>query len=217
MLIRHASDILPSEITDKDIFLNRRQLLAAAAGLGAAMALPSTAGAAALAAKPSSFSTSEPQTSKQDATGYNNFYEFGTDKADPAAYAGKLTTSPWTVKVDGLVDHPADYQLEDFTKPFALEERIYRMRCVEGWSMVIPWDGFPLAEVLKRAGPQSAAKFVAFETLLRPDEMPGQTGFFQPLDWPYVEGLRLDEAMHPLTILAIGAYGETLSNQQGAP
>ncbi|MDQ0469091.1 protein-methionine-sulfoxide reductase catalytic subunit MsrP [Labrys wisconsinensis] len=217
MQIRRSPPILPSEITPRDIYLDRRRFLAGAAGLALGAALPAGASAAALPAAPSRYSTDEPKTSREDITGYNNFYEFGTDKADPAANAGSLTTTPWTVKVDGLVDHPADYQLEDFVKPFALEERIYRMRCVEGWSMVIPWDGFPLAEVLKRAGPKSAARYVAFETLVRPEEMPGQRGFFQPLDWPYVEGLRLDEAMHPLAILAVGLYGETLPNQNGAP
>src|SRR5262249_7578871 len=175
---------------------NRRQILAGAAGLALAGAVPAKASAA-LSTIKSPLSVDEPVTSREDITSYNNYYEFGTDKADPAANAGSLTTKPWTVKVDGLVENPADYQLEDFMKPFALEERIYRMRCVEGWSMVIPWDGFPLARVLERAKSKSEAKYVAFETLVRPDEMPGQRGFFQPLEWPYVEGLRLDEAMHP--------------------
>ena len=217
MLIRSRSSIQPSEITPREVFLSRRQLVAGAAGLAAAAMLPQLGNATPLTATKSPFSTDEPVTSLKDATSYNNFYEFGTDKEDPASNAGSLKTRPWAVKVDGLVGKPAEYQLEDFIKPFALEERIYRMRCVEGWSMVIPWTGFPLAEVLKRAEPQSSAKFVAFETLLRPEEMPGQSAFFPVLDWPYVEGLRLDEAMHPLTILAVGAYGETLPNQSGAP
>ncbi|MXP65347.1 protein-methionine-sulfoxide reductase catalytic subunit MsrP [Roseomonas sp. M0104] len=204
-----------SEITPRAAWLDRRRLLAASAGLALGGARP--ARAAPLQGAPSPLSTDEKPTSLEDVTGYNNFYEFGTDKSDPKAHAGKLTTQPWTVKVDGLVNHPADYQLEDFIKPFALEDRVYRHRCVEAWSMVVPWLGFPLAEVLKRAEPQGAAKYVAFTTLVRPSEMPGQRGFFQVLQWPYVEGLRLDEAMHPLTILALGLYGETLPNQNGAP
>jgi sulfoxide reductase catalytic subunit YedY len=216
MLIRQAPDVLPSEITPKEIYLNRRALITgAAAGLmgaaaGGAMAAP-------LTAAPSPFSTDEKKTSLRDVTSYNNFYEFGVDKDDPANNAGKLTTKPWTVKIDGLVNKPGDYALEDLVKPVALEERVYRMRCVEAWSMVIPWVGFPLSEVIKRADPQGSAKYVAFETLVRPSEMPGQASVFKILDWPYVEGLRLDEAMHPLTILAVGLYGETLPNQNGAP
>jgi sulfoxide reductase catalytic subunit YedY len=216
MLIRQAPDVLPSEITPKDVYLNRRALMTgAAAGLmgaatGGAMAAP-------LTSAPSPFSTDEKKTSLKDVTSYNNFYEFGVDKDDPVNNAGKLTTKPWTVKIDGLVNKPGDYALEDLVKPVALEERVYRMRCVEAWSMVIPWVGFPLSEVIKRADPQGSAKYVAFETLVRPSEMPGQASVFKILDWPYVEGLRLDEAMHPLTILAVGLYGETLPNQNGAP
>jgi sulfoxide reductase catalytic subunit YedY len=217
MPISIANPPKPSEITPRPVYLNRRAVLAGAAGLVAAGLLPREARAATLSAAKSPFSTDEPQTSLSDITTYNNYYEFGTDKADPAANAGKLTTAPWSVKVDGLVAKPADYQLEDFIKPFALEERIYRMRCVEGWSMVIPWDGFPLADILKRAEPLGSAKYVAFETLVRPTEMPGQDAFFPVLEWPYVEGLRLDEAMHPLTILATGLYGEPLPKQSGAP
>jgi methionine sulfoxide reductase catalytic subunit len=217
MLIRHAPDVRPSEITPPHIYLNRRHWLAGAAGLALAAATPLDAIATALPAARSPFSTPEPMTSRQDVTSYNNFYEFGTGKSDPAESSGSLKTSPWTVKVDGLVDKPAVYALEDFIKPFALEERIYRMRCVEGWSMVIPWVGFPLEKVLRRAQPLGSAKYVAFETLLRPEEMPGQNAFFPVLEWPYVEGLRLDEAMHPLTILALGLYGESLPNQNGAP
>ena len=151
----------------------------------------------------------------QDITTYNNFYEFGTEKEDPAANAHTLKTTPWTVKVDGLVAKPADYHLEDLIKPYALEERVYRMRCVERWSMVIPWVGFPLASLLKQIEPRSNAKFVEFTTLVDPKQMPGQRRGV--LEWPYVEGLRLDEAMHPLTILAVGLYGEYLPNQNGAP
>jgi len=217
MLIRPAPDLLPSEITPKDVCLNRRSLLTGAAAglLGAGAA--SRAFAAPLSATPSPFSTDEKKTSLRDVTNYNNFYEFGTDKDDPAANAGSLKTKPWTVKIDGLVNKPGEIGLEDLIKPVTLEERIYRMRCVEGWSMVIPWVGFPLAELIRRAEPQGSAKYVAFETLVRPSEMSGQASLFKILDWPYREGLRLDEAMHPLTILAVGLYGETLPNQNGAP
>ncbi|GGC67511.1 protein-methionine-sulfoxide reductase catalytic subunit MsrP [Chelatococcus reniformis] len=211
---RREDRVASSEITPAAAVLDRRSLIAGAA---AAAMLPAAAWADVLRAAASRFSTDEKQTSRQDATSYNNFYEFGTDKGDPATYAGALVTKPWTVRVDGLVDKPADYALDDLIKPFALEERIYRHRCVEGWSMVIPWLGFPLAEVIRRAEPSSAAKFVAFQTLMRPEQMRGQRGFLPVLDWPYVEGLRVDEAMHPLTILAVGMYGETLPNQNGAP
>jgi methionine sulfoxide reductase catalytic subunit len=217
MLVRTGPSLPASEITPKELYLSRRQFMAGSTGAALAAMAPGRAWAAPLAAAKSPLSTAEPLTSRADATSYNNFYEFGTDKSDPAAYAGKLTTSPWTVTVDGLVGKPATYALEDLIKPHALEERIYRMRCVEGWSMVIPWIGIPLAAVLGRLEPQGSAKFVAFETLQRPSEMPGQDAFFPALEWPYVEGLRLDEAMHPLTILAVGMYGETLPNQNGAP
>jgi sulfoxide reductase catalytic subunit YedY len=222
MLIRRPADIAPSEITPREVFLSRRELLASAASLGLiaglSASLPAEADAAPLQAEPSPLSTTgEAKTSLADITSYNNFYEFGTDKSDPARYAGKLTVRPWKVKVDGLVNKGAELDIDDLVKSARLEERIYRMRCVEGWSMVIPWVGFPLADLLARVEPQGSAKYVAFETLVRPSEMPGQSGFFQPLPWPYVEGLRLDEAMHPLTILAVGLYGETLPNQNGAP
>jgi methionine sulfoxide reductase catalytic subunit len=161
--------------------------------------------------------TDEPLTPLKDVTSYNNFYEFGTDKTDPMKNARTLKTKPWKVKIDGLAGRPGEYDVDDLIKPAGLEERIYRMRCVEGWSMVIPWIGVPLSRILHRVEPQGSAKYVAFETLVRPAEMPGQGGVFQPLPWPYVEGLRLDEAMHPLTILAVGLYGETLPNQNGAP
>ena len=218
MYIRKPRDIAPSEITPRSIYLRRREFIAGAAALAIGAGLGGRlAGAAPMPGAKSPLSTDEPVTSLKDITSYNNFYEFGTDKSDPAEYAHTLKTAPWTVKVDGLVGKPGDYQLEDILKGVTLEERIYRMRCVEGWSMVIPWVGFPLAELLKRVEPQGSAKYVAFETLVRPEEMPGQKGLFQSLDWPYVEGLRLDEAMHPLTILATGLYGETLPNQNGAP
>jgi sulfoxide reductase catalytic subunit YedY len=165
--------------------------------------------------KEKAITTDEPLNTFAEITGYNNFYEFGTDKSDPQRYAGMLKTSPWTVKVDGFCNKPGDYHLEDLIKPIALEERIYRLRCVETWSMVVPWIGVPLAQVIKRAEPTSKATFVEFTTLLRPSEMPGQRT--QSLDWPYTEGLRMDEALHPLSILAVGMYGKTLMNQQGAP
>jgi len=214
MLIRHSPDIAPSEITPREAYLRRRDVLL---GMGAAMAFAGAAQAKPLASAKSPFSTDEPKTPRADVLAYNNFYEFGGRKSDPADNAHTLTTSPWKVTIDGLVAKAADYRLEDLIKPFALEERIYRMRCVEGWSMVIPWIGVQLSEILKRAEPLGSAKYVAFETLVRPEEMPGQKGLLQLLPWPYVEGLRLDEALHPLTILAVGLYGETLPNQNGAP
>jgi sulfoxide reductase catalytic subunit YedY len=219
MLFRKTPDIAPSEITPHSVYLRRRDFVAGAvsAGLIGAMLPPASAAAVSLQFGKSAFSTTEPPTPKKDVTSYNNFYEFGADKGDPAQYAHTLKTSPWKVKVDGLVGKPGAYDIDDLIRDAALEERIYRMRCVEGWSMVIPWIGVPLAGILKRMEPQASAKYVAFETLVRPEEMRGQRGFFQPLEWPYLEGLRLDEAMHPLTILAVGLYGETLPNQNGAP
>jgi sulfoxide reductase catalytic subunit YedY len=214
---RDITPIPSSEITPRHVYMRRRDFLSGALAAAFAGYAARDAHAAPLPFSKSAFSTDEPPTSKADVTSYNNYYEFGTDKSDPAAYAGSLKTAPWTVKIDGLVSKPADYTLEDILKPVTLEERIYRLRCVEGWSMVIPWVGFPLSALLDRAGPLGSAKYVAFETLVRPSEMPGQNGFFQALDWPYMEGLRLDEAMHPLTILAVGLYGETLPNQNGAP
>jgi sulfoxide reductase catalytic subunit YedY len=206
-----ARDLSYSDVTPRAVYLDRRRLLAGAAGMAAAALLPSARAAA------SPWSTADAPTAKDVVTNYNNFYEFGTDKGDPAAKAGRLTTEPWTVTIDGLCDRPGAYGLDDIVREDRLEERIYRLRCVEGWSMVIPWIGLPLADVVAMARPQSGAKYVAFETLVRPEEMPGQKGLFQVLDWPYVEGLRLDEATHPLTILATGLYGETLPNQNGAP
>jgi methionine sulfoxide reductase catalytic subunit len=165
--------------------------------------------------KPKVVTTDEQLNSYEEITGYNNFYEFGIGKEDPKRYANRLKTSPWKVKIDGLCEKPAEYLVEDLIKPFELEERIYRLRCVEAWSMVIPWIGIPLSSVLKRASPTSKAAFVEFTTLLRPTEMPGQRD--SVLEWPYTEGLRMDEALHPLTILAVGLYGKTLLNQNGAP
>ncbi len=206
-----------SEITPREIYLRRREFLGGALATAVFGGVTAGAVAAPLAFSKSAFSTNEPLTPKTDVTSYNNFYEFGTDKGDPARYASSLKTSPWSVKIDGMVSKPATLALEDILKSVSLEERIYRLRCVEGWSMVIPWIGFPLSALLARVEPLGSAKYVAFETLVRPSEMRGQNGWFQPLTWPYVEGLRLDEAMHPLTMLAVGLYGETLPNQDGAP
>jgi sulfoxide reductase catalytic subunit YedY len=226
MLIKTAADIRSSEITDEKHYLNRRTFIrgasAALAGAAAMNFVPGTPGVGdALAQTPISslkkgpFNTDEPPNKIDDITGYNNFYEFGLDKEDPARYAAKMKTRPWTVKIDGEVGKPGDYAIDDIMKMFPLEERIYRFRCVEAWSMVIPWVGFPLGDLLKRVEPTSKAKYVAFTTLLRPSEMPGQMG--DSLRWPYVEGLRLDEALHPLTLLSVGLYGKTLANQNGAP
>lgn len=218
MLIRRhrSSDPRPSEITPREVYRRRRDFLRAGMALGVGLLLPAAAHASrSLEFTPGPFSTDEKPTPYEDVTTYNNFYELGTGKSDPASNAHLLRTEPWAVKVDGLCANPGDYDLEDFLKPWALEERIYRLRCVEGWSMVIPWVGFELNRVLKKAEPLGSARYVAFETVLDPENLPGQR---RPvLEWPYVEGLRLDEAMHPLTILAVGLYGEELPNQNGAP
>ena len=198
-----------SDVTPKALWLNRRQWITGAAALTASPALSQ------IQAAPSQFSTDAEPNSFEDITSYNNFYEFGTGKEDPASYAAGLTTDPWSIVIDGLVDKPGTYDLADVLKDQPLEERIYRLRCVEAWSMVVPWIGFELAGLLNRVGVQSGAKFVAFETLVRPEEMPGQSSPF--IEWPYREGLRLDEAMHPLTLLATGLYGEAMPNQNGAP
>jgi len=204
------SDLKWSDVTPKAAFMNRRQLMAGAAGM--ALAGPAFAK---IKTVPSRYSTTEEPNSFEDITSYNNFYEFGTGKRDPARYADQLTTDPWSVKIDGLVDKPGTYDLGDLLAGMTLEERIYRFRCVEAWSAVIPWVGFELNKLLDKVGVQPSAKYVAFETLVRPEEMPGQRS--RVLDWPYREGLRLDEAMHPLTIIATGLYGEELPNQNGAP
>jgi sulfoxide reductase catalytic subunit YedY len=216
--VKTGNDIPASEITPRSLYLNRREFVTGAGTSAVALAAIAPIEAASLQFGQSPLSSrDEPLTALKDVTSYNNYYEFGTGKEDPAAYGSALQTSPWSVSVDGLVAEPATYDVADLIKGIALEERVYRMRCVEGWSMVIPWIGVPLADVLKRIEPLGSAKYVAFETLVRPTEMRGQRGLFQPLPWPYVEGLRLDEAMHPLTILAVGLYGELLLNQNGAP
>ena len=210
--------ITSSEITPRSIYLKRRDFLtAAAAGIGMAAIGGKAAMADALTATKSNYTVNEKLTPIKDVTTYNNFYEFGLDKADPANLSGKFKPRPWTIKVDGMVNKPGTFDVDALIKEFPPEERVYRMRCVEAWSMVIPWDGFQLSALLDKVEPQSSAKFVAFETVVRPEEMPGQSGVFQSLDWPYVEGLRLDEARNPLTLLAVGLYGETLPNQNGAP
>jgi methionine sulfoxide reductase catalytic subunit len=206
-----TNDLRWSDVTPRAAFLNRRQLMA-----GGAAALVAGPAAARIEAAKSAWSTDEAPNSLEDITSYNNFYEFGFGKDDPAAYAGALTTDPWAIEIGGLVDRPGSYDIADVIKGQRMEERIYRFRCVEAWSMVIPWIGFELSGLLARAGVQAGAKYVAFETLFRPEEMPAQQSASFP-EWPYVEGLRLDEAMHPLTILATGLYGEPMPNQNGAP
>ncbi|MDB5468847.1 MAG: protein-methionine-sulfoxide reductase catalytic subunit MsrP [Caulobacter sp.] len=217
MLIRHAGDLTDNDVTPHGLYLRRREFMTGAIALGTGLAAcaPDDVAAAPLKAAKSRYTTSEKLTPLKDITGYNNFYEFGVDKSDPARNAGKLKTRPWTVKVDGACARPGTYNIEDVLKAAPLQERIYRLRCVEGWSMVIPWIGIPLADILKRYQPTSKAKYVAFETLLRPSEMPGQRRAVLP--WPYREGLRMDEAMHPLAFMAVGLYGQTLLNQNGAP
>ncbi|KAF0115153.1 MAG: putative sulfite oxidase subunit YedY [Rhodobacteraceae bacterium] len=198
-----------SDVTPKPLWLNRRQLIAGAAAFAATPAM------ARIEAAPSAYSTADEPNSLEDITSYNNFYEFGTGKGDPAANAAGLTVDPWSITIDGLVDKPGTYDLADVMTGQPLEERIYRFRCVEAWAMVVPWIGFELAGLLNRVGVQPSAKFVAFETLVRPEEMPGVASPF--IEWPYREGLRLDEAMHPLTILATGLYSEAMPKQNGAP
>ena len=211
MLIRRPTDIPSSEITPEDLYVNRRKFLAWA-GVAAAGVVGSGKIASAFAATPGQEET--PNT-WEEITTYNNYYEFGTGKDEPAQNAGNFKTKPWTVKVDGLVKKPADYHLEDLLKGLKLEDRIYRFRCVEAWSMVIPWQGVPLAALINKVEPLPSAKYVQFTTILAPDQMFGQRT--RVLDWPYVEGLRMDEAMHPLTLMVTGLYGKTLPNQNGAP
>jgi|SRR5208337_4915086 len=225
MLLKKSSDIRSSEITPEGIYFNRRKfLLGAGAIAGAALVAPKVerilmpsqpvlAGTK-LDASKGSYSTSEKETPYNDITHYNNYYEFSTDKYEPADLAKNFNPRPWTIKVEGLVNKPKTFDIDSLLK-MPLEERIYRMRCVEGWSMVIPWIGFPLSSLLNQVEPNSKAKFVEFTSLYDPKRFPGQQR--SVLEWPYVEGLRMDEAMHPLTILAVGLYGDTLPNQDGAP
>jgi len=228
MLIRNAPDIRSSEITPKSLYMRRREFIRAASGAalavgaglaGASRADAQLAGPGVNAPLPdvreSPFSTDERVNSYQDVTTYNNYYEFGTQKGDPVRNAGTLRPRPWTVEVEGLCNKPGTYDVDDLMRRQPIEERIYRMRCVEAWSMVIPWNGFSLAGFIARMEPTGDARFVEFTTLLDTEQMPGQR--YPVLQWPYVEGLRLDEAMHPLAILAVGLYGEVLPNQNGAP
>ena len=222
MLIKKSPDILPSEITPRAAYEGRREFIkqiGRVALVAAAPAVPLAAyaqsGAKLANLKKSSFSVLEKQTPYKDVTTYNTYYEFGTDKSDPAENAGKFKTRPWTVSVEGAVAKPKTYGVDDLMKLAALEERVYRMRCVEGWSMVIPWAGFPLSELIKDVQPTGAAKFVEFITSADPKQMPGVNAAV--LHWPYTEGLRMDEAMNPLALLTFGLYGEVLPNQSGAP
>ncbi|MGB5324382.1 MAG: protein-methionine-sulfoxide reductase catalytic subunit MsrP [Pseudomonadales bacterium] len=239
----YRPSVIPaSEITPESVYRARREFIR---GIGAAAAIAvlpsacadaepqainitSAAGIshsdttlgykpAEVAGQAQGFYTGETLTPYEDATRYNNFYEFGTDKTDPARYAKNLSTEPWSVVVDGEAERTGKFALEDILRPHALEERIYRLRCVEAWSMVIPWIGFPLGELLKRFAPTSRARYVRFETLLRPEEMRGQRSRFGTIDWPYVEGLTMAEAMHPLTLIATGMYGKEIPKQNGAP
>ncbi|WP_263144612.1 protein-methionine-sulfoxide reductase catalytic subunit MsrP [Pseudomonas sp. RIT-PI-AD] len=231
-----ASRSHESDVTPESLYLSRRAFMAVSGALAAGLALPVTAAEISRyegvdpAKAPQWFTEKLPSaqwqaitagdeatTPYRDATHYNNFYEFGTDKGDPASNAGALQTEPWQVVVDGEVGKPGTYSLEDLMKPHGLEERIYRLRCVEGWSMVIPWLGFPLAELLKQVEPSAQARYVRFETRVAPEQMPGVRSGFTLVNWPYVEGLRLDEAAHPLAFLAVGMYGRVLPNQNGAP
>jgi methionine sulfoxide reductase catalytic subunit len=227
MLVKPAPDLRWRDVTPEPLYVRRREFLravgigaaAVAGGLGSGDATAQTAGPGKLrplaSVEPSPFSTDEALTSYRDITTYNNFFEFGTGKDDPVRNAGSLRTEPWTVRIDGAVAKGGQFSVDDLIKPHRLEERIYRLRCVEAWSMVVPWIGVPLGEILKRVEPTEKGRFVEFTTLHDPRQMPGQR---QPaLEWPYVEGLRLDEAMHPLTLLTVGLYGEVLPNQNGAP
>jgi sulfoxide reductase catalytic subunit YedY len=227
MLIKRPSDIKSSEITDKKLYLNRREFIRATTGTAVAAAAGMIGGEALVEAKGAphgrklqnikkgAAGADEKLNSWEDITSYNNYYEFGTDKSDPAATSGKLKTEPWTVTIDGECNKKGGWNLEDVLKGETLEERVYRHRCVEAWSMVIPWVGFPLANLIKRCEPTSKAKYVEFTTLYDPKQMPGVRS--PVLRWPYVEGLRMDEAMHPLTLMVVGLYDEVLPNQDGAP
>jgi len=224
MLIRRAPDITSSEITGYQLYLNRRSFLIGAAALALAPSAPAVAATPAgqpLKATPNKpFVADDPPTKFESVTTYNNFYEFGVNKEDPARLAHLLKPRPWRVEVSGHVARPKTYDVDELMRLLPLEERVYRLRCVEGWSMVIPWIGYPLASLIKRVEPTSQARFVEFATLLDPEQFPGQRkGLlnFSSLDWPYIEGLRLDEALHPLALLTFGLYGQVLPNQNGAP
>lgn len=221
MLIKQADAVKPSEITSQNDYLNRRQFMrdtvlsAIAIGSPGLISSPAFAGTKLEYVTTNAYGLDEPLTPYDDITSYNNFYEFGTDKGDPKSHSKMFKPKPWSLSVSGECEMPGTYGLEDFMSPHQLEERIYRLRCVEAWSMVVPWVGVPLGPVLSRFKPTSKARYVAFKTVFRPEEMPGQTR--SVLDWPYVEGLRIDEAMNELSLLAVGIYGEELPNQNGAP
>lgn len=225
-----------SHVTDESVYMNRRSLLKSLGFVGASTLLAQSASAADWFwedeeekatfqskpldfTKPSQYQINETRTPEKKVTSYNNFYEFGTSKDAPAENASEFKTDPWTLKIDGLVKKPLVLDHDSLTKRFALQERIYRLRCVEAWSMVVPWIGFELAALIKQADPLMSAKYVAFETLYDPEQMPGQSNRFLGggIEYPYVEGLRLDEAMHPLTLMSVGLYGKTLPPQNGAP
>lgn len=217
MLIRRSPDLRESEVTPEPVYRDRRRFLrdAGLLGLAAAASSPASAALQLGAITRATPSGDDEPTDYESATGYNNFYELGLDKESPARNAHLLKTEPWSVVIDGEVERPATVSIEDLVSPHSLEERIYRLRCVEAWSMVIPWVGFPLGDLLKRFAPTSRAKYVAFTSILDPENLPGQR---RPvLEWPYAEGLRIDEAMHPLTLLAVGLYGRVLPGQNGAP
>jgi len=224
MLIRKAQGLKHSDVTPYAVYLSRRSFMLGAGALALAArvgeaAAPST-GTALKATPNATYHLEDAPTPLKDVTSYNNFYEFGMNKDDPERLAGTLRPRPWTVKVDGLCAKPRSFQIDEILTMAPLEERVYSLRCVEGWSMVIPWIGFPLATLLKRVEPTSQAKYVEFTTLLDPEQFPGQKKgllSFGSLDWPYTEGLRLDEALHPLTLLTVGLYGQVLPNQNGAP
>ena len=235
MLFKPAVDIPSSEITSHSAYLNRRKFIQQSSTALAAMGLASSVAALETrlgkpldfgpdwlkshvsGATGTAFGKGERLTSYRDITSYNNFYEFGTGKDDPKRNAGALVTDPWSVTIEGECEKQGTFNLEDILKSMPLEERIYRLRCVEAWSMVIPWIGFPLAELIKRFKPLSTAKYVEFTTLEAPEQMVGQRSRFSTIDWPYVEALRIDEAMNPLTLMAVGLYGEILPKQNGAP
>jgi sulfoxide reductase catalytic subunit YedY len=218
MLIRRAPDLRSSEITDESVYLNRRSFLAGLAGAGVLLSLGERRALAQSLAREAGLrgpGEDDKLTPYESVTGYNNFYEFGTGKDEPSYNARSFRTRPWKVKIDGEVGKPGDYDFDDLVKPYSMEERVYRHRCVEAWSMVVPWLGFRLRDLVSRLEPTSRAKFVEFTTLLDPSQMPGQKSRILP--WPYVEGLRMDEAMNPLAILVTGLYGKPLPNQNGAP
>jgi sulfoxide reductase catalytic subunit YedY len=224
MLITRGHGLRDSDVTPYGLYLSRRAFISGAAALavapGVARAAAPPTGQSLKAVPNPAYRSEDPPTPFKDVTSYNNFYEFGVNKDDPARLAQTLRPRPWTVKVDGLCAKPKAYDIDEIVRLAPLEERVYALRCVEGWSMVIPWIGFSLAVLLKRAEPMSQAKYVAFTTLLDPEQFPGQKKgllSFASLDWPYTEGLRLDEALHPLTLLTVGLYGQVLPNQNGAP